>query len=180
VIARRSLAVWACSAVASAVASASIGVASLGAQPAAHPAHATLAQAEFNARTSSLEVALRIDPFDLERVLTAIEGEPVDLDTTENVDELVVAYLNATFVLQSAEDADPFELDWVGKEVFVHTAWLYFELPLERDPAGLLLTNRVLFELPDDQLNTVNFRHGERLKTLRHTRETPRHELPGA
>ena len=144
--------------------------------PARHPSHVTIAQAEFNAESASLEVALRIDPFDLEKALTAVAGEPVNLDQTENVDELVVDYLNEAFVLQF-DEADPIELNWVGKEVFVHTAWLYFEFTLPDGPDGAQLTNRLLFELQDDQVNTVNYRRGASLKTLHHTLEEPRQRL---
>lgn len=143
----------------------------------AHPSHVTIAQAEYNDETRSLEVALRIDPFDLEDVLSARAGERVSLDTTADVDRLIAEYLAVAFVVEP-DGARPVALEWVGKEVFVHTAWLYFEFPLPDGPEGVFVTNRLLFELQDDQVNTVNYRRGELLKSLRHTLARPRHVLP--
>jgi len=143
-----------------------------------HPWHTSLAQVELNEETLSLEVALRVDPLDLETALTHRAGERVDLDD-EGVDEHIVAWLRAAFGLRLADGTRP-PLEWVGKELFVSTAWLYFEIPLPADAetTGATLTDRLFLELRDTQRNTVNYRRGRQKASLAFTADRTAIELP--
>lgn len=140
----------------------------------AHPFHITLAEVEYNERSGHLEIALRIyHPSDLETVLTRRAGRRVDLEKTENIDALIVDYLNEAFVVAPDDSEKSAALRWVGKEVSLKTVWLYFEIPLPEGPEHARITNRLLFEVEPDQVNTVNLRHGPKRTTLRFTREKP-------
>jgi len=55
----------------------------------AHPYHVSVAEIERDVETDRLEVALKVWPEDLEKALTAQEGESVNLDRTEGVDEMI-------------------------------------------------------------------------------------------
>lgn len=144
---------------------------------AAHPFHVTLAEAEYNVESGRLEVALRIyNPADLERVLGLIAGHRVDLEATPGVDRLIRDYLERQFVVESP-DGRPAGLTWVGKEVDLKTAWLYFEVDLPDGPEGVAFRDRLLFEVEPDQVNTINFRSGDRRGTLRFTRDRDRQVL---
>ena len=71
-----------------------IALATPAAVAAPHPFHVTIAEADYNEESGKLEVALRIyNPGDLEEALGRRAGERVDLERTENVDDLIVAYL---------------------------------------------------------------------------------------
>ena len=142
---------------------------------AVHPFHVSVAEMEFDAETKKLEVALRVWPIDLEKVLRLKHQQAVDLDKTENVDELIVAYLLASFLVQKG-DGDPIQIEWVGKEIDAKHAWLYFEIPVD-DPADLLITNRVCFEAVPDQENTILFRHDSRQLSLRFTHDRAKAKL---
>ncbi len=65
-------------------------------------------------------------------------------------------------------------LKWVGKEVSVKAAWLYFELPLPDGCEGVTLSNRIFLELEANQVNTLNLREGKQKATLHFTREKPK------
>ena len=141
----------------------------------AHRFHVSLAQADYNPKTGSLEVALRVNPFDLEDALTRAHGSKVDLDRTPDVDEHIVRYLRERFTLTSP-DGERARFEWVGKEDFTLEMWLYFELRVDapagsrpKDLAGHTVSNRLFFELHPEQTNSVTYGRGKSRKSLRFT-----------
>ena len=142
----------------------------------AHPQHVSIAEAQWNAKTGKLEVAVKVHPNDLERSLRRRFSRRVILETTANVDRLIEKYLATGFVVKQ-QDGRPATLKWVGKEISVKAGWLYFEVPLKRGPLGTTFTNRLFFELLDDQVNTINVKVGPRRKSLNFTHERPTKKL---
>lgn len=141
---------------------------------AVHPFHITMAEAEFNEETGKLEVSLRIyHPTDLEESLSRRQGKRVSLDGTTGVDEMLLAYLEEQLTIERP-DGQRAKLEWVGKEVSLKTAWLYFEVDLPGGLEGASFRNRVLFDIERDQVNTVVFRQGDKRATLRFTRAEDR------
>lgn len=65
-----------------------------------HPFHVATAETKWNLETGRLEVSIRCHPIDLETALGKIAGKKVDLDKTENVDELLTTYLEQNFKIQ--------------------------------------------------------------------------------
>lgn len=140
----------------------------------AHPFHVTMAEAEFNPESRKLEVSLRVyHPLDLEAALSRRAKEPVTLDGTPGVDEMIVDYLQEVFTIERADGAAA-ELEYVGKEVTLKTAWLYFEVELPEGPEGAAFRDRLLFEIEDDQANTIVFREGKKRASLRFDRTEDR------
>lgn len=140
----------------------------------AHPFHVTMAEAEFNPESKKLEVSLRVyHPLDLEAALSRRAKEPVTLDGTPEVDELIAAYLEEAFTVERP-DGEMAKLEYVGKEVTLKTAWLYFEVDLPGGPEGAAFRDRLLFEIEDDQANTIVFREGKRRASLRFDRAEDR------
>ncbi len=143
-----------------------------GSETAAHPYHTTTTQVEHNRERATLEIALKAWPEDLERALTEAAGEKVRLELTADVDQHILDYLRGHFRIR--EDDALLELRWVGKEISVRAAWLYFEIPVPPSLAGLELEQRVFFELQTDQLNIVEVRDGTARYTLSLHRDKPR------
>lgn len=142
----------------------------------AHPYHASLAEVDYNPERQNLEVALRVLPEELEAVLSERAGKAVNLDATEDVDALIVAYLNETFRLLTDQAPSP-PLQWLGKEVSHRAAWLYFEIAI--DPQlRWSLENRVLFDYEPQQVNTVLLRLGETQASLTFDARNPISTLP--
>ena len=138
----------------------------------AHPFHASIAEMEFNTARRRLEVALCVHPLDLERALREVSGEPVDLDRSSDIDRRLAGYLREMFLIRAGED-EACEVRWVGKEITLKEAWLYFEVPVPDAARTLTISNRVFFELQADQLNMLNVRVGEQRRALRCTRAAP-------
>ncbi len=134
----------------------------------AHPRHVSVAEAEWNAKTSRLEVALLVNPIDLEQALRGAAHRPVDLDKSTGIDRLLQDYLSRTFVVREADGTQP-KLIWVGHEFDLKDAWLYFEVPLEAGPDNVTYGAGLFFELLPDQVNTINFRVGNAKQSLSFT-----------
>ena len=167
----------------------SIVVACLANEAAAHPVHASFAEVEFNPKSRVLEVALEVDARDLEVLLKARAGRPVDLEKTADLDKLIVPYLRRAFAVRvlktknanNAKNAKkknpPSNIRWVGMELPGAKAVLYFTVPLGRRTRNLVLENRVFFDLDRKQVNTVELRTGDKRTTLTFTVRQPRHPL---
>lgn len=138
----------------------------------AHPFHVSLAEAEWNAESKKLEIALRLHPTDLEDALSQRAKQRISLETTEDVDSLIRDYLAEAFVVTDTDDT-PATLEWVGKEIEVTWAWVYFEIPLQAGPDGVTIRNAVFFELLEDQANLITLRSGKQRHSLTFTRDDP-------
>jgi hypothetical protein len=143
-----------------AAAAAALAAAALLAPPAkAHKFHTSFTEANYNAEAGTLEVTLRTFPDDLEAAVRrrAPPAPPAGKDQKKEFEERVAAYVAETFLLRT-EKGEPIKISWVGMDAGVDSAWLYFEARLPAGADGVKLSNRLLFDLFDDQINLVNFR----------------------
>ena len=54
-----------------------------------HPVHATFAEAQWNHKTTEIEVSLRLRGLDLESAISKTTGKKVDLEKSTNIDQLM-------------------------------------------------------------------------------------------
>ena len=141
-----------------------------------HPFHVSVAEIEFNKESGCLEVALRVWPEDLEKALGQISKKPVDLDKTPKIDELIFDYLKKNIRI-SQDGKKNCKMVWVGKEVEVKQAWLYFEVKTGREPDGFQFSNTIFFELQDDQINIFNLKMKDRRASLSFAKDKSSHKL---
>lgn len=121
---------------------------------AAHPYHASRAEADYRAECRCLEVALAVVPEELEAALARFSGKRIPLESPEAKGE-IVEYLKTRFVV-APPGGEPLPIEWVGSEVSYREAWLYFKVT---GVAGEFdLSNRVLFEAEPSQVNHVLLR----------------------
>ena len=126
---------------------------------AVHPQHVTLAEAEWNDQSRSLEVALSITPSQLEEAVAAHAGRDVDIDAD---DEPIAAWLRVRFVLlppaktdEKEEARKPAKLKYVGQELGVSRGWVYFEVPLPGGWEGVEVRNAIRLRAEPAQHNTL-------------------------
>jgi hypothetical protein len=143
----------------------------------AHPFHVSIAEVEFNAPRNRLEVALRLNPLDLENALRPPGGPAVDLEQTPEIDRRLNDYLKQNVLVRTI-DGQTCAIHWIGKDVSLKEAWLFFEVALPADADAITFSNRALFEQQADQVNSVFARVGERRSTLRCTLADPVQQLP--
>jgi ribosomal protein L23 len=125
----------------------------------AHPFHVSLAEAEYKPSTGTIEFALRVNPLDLERALSRQANRRIDLDSTADLGKRVEAYLRRTFGV-TTNDGIPCAMKWIGKDISLKAAWLYFEVSIDRAKT-IEIANHLFFELELDQVNTINIRNGD-------------------
>ncbi len=135
----------------------------------AHPIHTSYAEADYDAKTQKLEVALRVFADDFERALTHRAGRKISLERTPTpeFDALTFAYVKEHFTIK-LRSTSLAALTWVGRELkdATNELWLYFEVPLPDGIEGVRLRHALLTEVFSDQLNSVRVRAGSRQVTL--------------
>lgn len=126
----------------------------------AHDFHSSLAQVQYNPQTQSFEVSLRVFTDDLELALARMSGkERVVVEVNSTADPLIEQYLKQHFALLNAQKQRQLAT-FVGKELETDVTWIYVEIPMPENTAGIGIQNSVLTEIFDDQVNIVNFRYG--------------------
>lgn len=130
-----------------------------------HPNHVSLAEIEFNPKTESLEVSLCVWPEDVSHVINQLNGDPVELND-QTLRRLLPDYLEGKFVVRPLIKTDEVTLvkpqslpiRWVGAEIGVKKAWLYFEIKSADSEQGWEIDNKIFCELNEDQVNHISFR----------------------
>lgn len=164
-----------------------------------HPFHVSVAEAQWNESLDRLQVALRLNPRDLEHCLGQTTSKRVVLDgmSEKDVRALVEPYLrNRIFLSNSpgslggevkAEDRDTPEamkdrherFHWIGCEQDVRYTWVYFELARPKViEKKLWLHNRVMFEVDATQINTLQLMRTKPPVAIRTTAQVPSGEIP--
>lgn len=154
-----------------------------------HPYHVSNAEVNWNPKSGNFEVALCVWPADLERALAQDLQRSIDLDKVENLDSLILAYVEKRFLIRPAGTpeshagvspdvaSDATTIRWVGQEHNLKTAWLYFEVQGGKQGPQWTIENRMFFELNDDQLNHVEATVGKSSTTFVCRRSESRHPV---
>ena len=129
-----------------------------------HGFHASFTVVELNPRTGALEILHRIFIQDLELILTARLGQPTRLADEPRSEKLIEDYLRRVFSLK-AGDGGVLKPDWVGMKLEIDTAFIYQEVPRQRGITELSVTDQILTETNDGQVNSVNVTIGGRTRT---------------
>jgi hypothetical protein len=133
----------------------------------AHPFHVSFAEVDWNATAGTLEVALKIDPDDLEREVRLHCGRRISLEEKEAA-PLVAAYVRDHFSIGSAatnNERHAANFRWIGSETTLKSAWLFFEIKSKENPAGLFIQNRLLAHT-EQPTNTVLVRADKSSSTM--------------
>lgn len=127
-----------------------------------HPVHETVAEIEWNARTSRLEVALRIDVLD-EQWLQKNHGK------NRGVSQWALPYLRRNFrVTERPEKNEPDQTNyrWIGRKPEGSHVWWYFEIqpPGNRQPTWI--EQRVLFDREQNYTHRILILENDRRLSL--------------
>jgi hypothetical protein len=134
-----------------------------------HPIHRSIAEADYNRATHTLEVALRVYADDFEDALGAGAKKKISLEKTASaeLDRLIRTYVAEHFVVKTA-DGTAIAHRWIGRELkdAENELWIYFEVALPGGIEGVKIHHAVLSHHFRDQLNSVLVRDGPRKVTL--------------
>lgn len=127
-----------------------------------HPFHRSLAEVQWNAQTDRYEVALRVDPRDLENGLARDFNRrvPIDQLDRDTAEKLLTKYLGRHLKMQRGpqKDAKAVPMHWVGYELDERGkyVWIYFEWqPPAKGP--LWIRNELFMRVEPTHISTLVF-----------------------
>ena len=136
-----------------------------------HPYHVSFAEVEWNPKTGNFEVALCVWPGDLEKAISAMKERSVDLDHEVDLEKSCRDYVANRFRIVG-EGGKPAPIRWVGAQIGLKQAWLYFEVAGDKRLGSWTIENRVFFELNEGQLNQIQIKMGADRKRVSSTVES--------
>jgi len=129
-----------------------------------HDFHASLAEVEWNQRARKIEVSLRLFPDDFEKALSLAEGRAIRLEKSNSA-AAMERYVGKRFVISTRDHRSTFKV--VGTDTKVDSMWLFLESDWTGGPlAEAQVTNSLLTELFSDQVNLVNIKSEQGIRTL--------------
>jgi hypothetical protein len=140
----------------------------------AHPYHDSLAEMDYREECACFEIAIRLDPLDIEATLQRQLGEPLPLEAAR-MQAALQRYIAQKFEL--LVDGKPASLAFIGSEADVRGAWVFLKSGSLNTPssgAPLQLRNELLMEADSSQINRVLVRNGRGRASLRYSHADPR------
>ncbi|MDH3652227.1 MAG: hypothetical protein OEQ53_21240 [Saprospiraceae bacterium] len=124
-----------------------------------HDLHLSKTLLHYNAQRHSLEVSVHIFTDDLENAIALTRTSPLHLETSQEVEDAdlhITQYIKDRFVI--LVDSQHAELKFVGREPSndLLAIWCYFETMDITPPDELIIENKLLLDLFDDQKNLMN------------------------
>lgn len=94
---------------------------------AAHPAHSSISEVEWNADSGCFEVAMRLHISDLEDAISVQDKSRFRLKDDEKSATRIEQYLAKTFAVESSLGKAS-RWNWIGMQLELHEVWVYFEV----------------------------------------------------
>ena len=158
---------------------------SLPEQVVAHPFHVSFAEVDWNAADGVLEVAVKIDPDDLESEVRLHCGKRIKIEDEASA-RYIANYLFGNLRFERPSSArvtkpkragkvgtgktSP-KYTWIGSEIDEKTAWLYFEIACPQSPNGMEVVNTLLANSHHPS-NTIMVRANGKTASMTFTGET--------
>lgn len=138
-----------------------------------HDFHTSLTEINFNPKTGSLELSVRVFTDDLELTLTNFnKGKLVKIEDPEaTVDPLIEQYIRKNLALISPDKEVKFG-KFYGKEKEADATWIYLEIFDCKQLKNFTLYNTIMQEMFEDQTNLVNIIYPAQKKTIVFDSET--------
>jgi hypothetical protein len=130
-----------------------------------HAFHTSITRIDFNPKEKSLEVSIRVFTDDFEAALAKDNnGQKFVVTNNDKNDAAVEKYIRKHFALINDQKQKK-SYQYIGKEQEADATWIYIEVPLKENLAGLTLQHDVLQEVFDDQVNLVNIKYNSSKKS---------------
>lgn len=133
-----------------------------------HPLHVSTTEISFNQKEKSLEISCRIFTDDFENSLAKQYKTKVDLAKPamqKAMDELVKQYANSH--LQYNVNGKNITANYLGFEIDHEATNVYLEIANLTSLQKLTLTNTILYDLFDDQMNILHVENAGTRKSVR-------------
>ena len=123
----------------------------------AHPFHVSVTEINHNTSDKTLEISCKIFTDDFEKALAQRFKTKVDLGKPElhsAMDTLIKKYLTAAIQIKPSGKAVAYS--YIGYELDKEAAYCYFEIQNVPSVSRLDITNTILYDLFDDQMNIMH------------------------
>jgi hypothetical protein len=134
-----------------------LSVVLLSAKPNRHPFHVSVIEINHNVSEKSLEISCKIFTDDFEKVLAQNYKTKVDLINPPSkpaMDTLVKKYILSHLVIKA--NGQPVSMNYVGFENDKEAAYGYVEVINVPAVSRLDVTNSIMYDLFDDQVNIMH------------------------
>ncbi|MFK7797099.1 MAG: DUF6702 family protein [Aureispira sp.] len=128
----------------------------------AHPIYLSTTEIDYNKKTKTLEIAIKIFSDDLGEALSDEQGTTIEIGTDREHKEattLITEYLRKHFVIEL--NGKPKDFQYLMRKNVredFYATWILLEVPKVRYIKSLKLTNNILVDFNDGQQNHVKFR----------------------
>ncbi|MBO0930668.1 hypothetical protein J2I48_06665 [Fibrella sp. HMF5036] len=131
-----------------------------------HPFHTSLTQMEFDPKSQTFEISVRVFTDDFETALTKENGgKPLHLNLGQKQDKLVEQYVRKHFAVAGA-DRKPIPVTYVGYEQEADAQWVYLEMPYAGKSQNVFIKQDLFIDLFADQVNLVTIQLNQVKKTV--------------
>jgi hypothetical protein len=142
----------------------------------AHEFHTSLVQMDYNAKTKSFEISLRVFSDDMEKAISlsnALNGFRIDKHA--EADQLLEKYLHQMFILK--QKGKTLDYKYLGKQIENDVTWIYIEVPAA-NCHSIGVECKLLTDVFKDQANIVNWQCNGDKKSFLFDKSTTQHITP--
>lgn len=129
----------------------------------AHRFYASFSQVNMQSTKGTIEITHRIFTHDIEDLLLRYQGGSEEL-TDEVIESFLKDYIIQAFALYDGE-GERIPLVWIAVEVTLNDIFVYQEAPLIEGQETVIVVDRILMDIFDDQSNTVNVKLDGKVKS---------------
>jgi hypothetical protein len=143
-----------------------------------HPMHLGVTEIIHNQTANSLEISHKLFYDDLEDAIEKSQKVKLNLNTAKQHSQTethLQQYFATSFVVFC--NGQQQQLNYVGYEYEEDAIWVHYEVSSIAKRGNLLITNRNIMNLYDDQNNFLHFQQGTKRQSLRYNFENQTQEL---
>ena len=143
-----------------------------------HAIHLGVTEINLNASSNILEISHKVFYDDLQSAIEKQYKVNLHLNTAKEnpkTQEYLQRYLTDRFIIYANGERQ--SVKYVGYEYEEDAIWIYFETPKVANKTAFSFSNRILFDLYDDQNNFLHFTSPNYRKSLRFTFENQTQSL---
>lgn len=152
-----------------------LGLFSIASSSLAHRYYASFSQVELQPTKGTIEVIHRIFTHDIEDLLVRYQGSNGEL-ADEVIEKFLKDYIIQAFALY-APNGQRVPLEWIAVEITLNDIYVYQEAPLRDGQQTVIVANRILHDLFDDQSNTVNVKLGRKVRSNTFNKGDPLYQI---
>lgn len=133
-----------------------------------HPLYVSVTEINHNATDKNLEISCKIFTDDFEKALAGQYNKKIDLFNPKDkgeADKLVSDYVRKRLLIKL--DGKDIALEFVGFERENDAVWSYFQTPAATAPKKVEISNSILYETYEKQLNLMHVSVGGNRKSTR-------------